>query len=168
MRHGNRSSRLGVKTNHRVAMLRNMALGLIEHGRIKTTLPRAKRLRPFVEVLVTRLKNPTVSNLRLANASLNNRKAVLFLAENVSTKFKTRPGGYLRILKLATPRAGDSANMALIEWVDESLVNAYQDAPKTTAKKGAKKAAAGKVTAPKSAKKDKDAPAAKSTKAKEK
>lgn len=141
MRHGNRSARLGVKTSHRTEMIRNMALGLIEHGRIRTTVTRAKRLRPFIEKLVTRLKNPSVHNLRLAQSELRHRSAVLSIAKNISPKFMSRPGGYLRILKLATPRPGDAADMALIEWVDESLVAAYQEKPATPAKKASKKSA---------------------------
>ena len=142
MRHGNRSTRLGVKTGHRVAMLRNLTLGLIEHGRIKTTVARAKRLRPFVEKLVTRLKDPSVANLRLVNSELANRDATLAIARNIAPLFKDRAGGYLRILKLARPRAGDNADLALIEWVEESLVAAYQEnkTVKAPAKKSASKA----------------------------
>lgn len=143
MRHGNRTVRLGVKKQHRIAMLRNMALGLIEHGRIRTTVARAKFLRTFVEPLVTRLKDPSVANLRQAQATLRNRDAVLTIAKNISPVFKDRAGGYTRIMKLATPRPGDAADMALIEWVEEKLVNAYQDTPK--AAKPAKKAAAKKA-----------------------
>lgn len=139
MRHHRRSTRLGVKTPHRAAMLRNLTLGLIEHGRIKTTAARARSLRPFVEKLVTRLKSPTLHNLRIAQTQLPNRAAVLNLARNIVPKFMTRPGGYLRILKLATPRAGDAADMALIEWVEESLVAAYNEPkPKAAASKKAK------------------------------
>lgn len=145
MRHGKRSSRLGVKADHRIAMLRNLSLGLVEHGRIKTTLPRAKKLRPFLEPIVTRLKDPSVANLRVAVATLNNRDAVMEIANRIAPAMKTRPGGYLRIMKLSGYRMGDAADMALIEWVEESLVKAYSQeaAPKAAkgkaAKKGAKK-----------------------------
>ncbi len=144
MRHANRSSRLGVKTAHRKAMLRNLTLGLVEHGRIKTTIARAKRLRPFVEKIVTRLKDPTVANLRLAQAELANKGAVAAIAGTIAPKFKDRAGGYLRILRLATPRAGDCADMALIEWVEEGLVSAYNKdtSAKKKATKGAKKTSA--------------------------
>jgi large subunit ribosomal protein L17 len=149
MRHRKRTAKLGVKTDHRNAMLRNLTLGLLEHGRIKTTVARAKRLRPFVEKLVTCLKEPTVANLRLANSTLSNRAATLKIAHEISTVFKTRPGGYTRIMKLATPRVGDNADLALIEWVEESLVPAYSgmiSPSKTKAKKGdSKKAAKGKT-----------------------
>lgn len=153
MRHGNRSTRLGVKTGHRVAMLRNLTLGLIEHGRIKTTVARAKRLRPFVEKMITRLKDPTVANLRLVNSELSNRDAVMNMAKNIAPKFKDRAGGYLRILKLARPRAGDNADLALIEWVEESLVAAYGEVNKKAAKKPAAK---GKKAAPKAKKAKED------------
>ena len=171
MRHGKIRSKLGVKADHRVAMLRNLSLGLIEHGRVKTTLPRAKKLRPFLEPIVTRLKDPSVANIRVAVTQLANASAVLDLAQRIAPKFKTRPGGYLRIMKLATPRAGDAADMALVEWVEESLVAAYSDKPKATktAKGGAKKAAKAakegdaEATEKKAAKADKK-PAAKKAK----
>jgi len=139
MRHGKISRRLGVKSAHRTAMLRNMAKSLVEHGRIKTTVARAKTLRPFVERIVTRLKDPSVANLRQALSKVNDRDTILKIAHEVSPKFKERNGGYLRILKLAKPRAGDCADMALIEWVEESLVNFYQEATLTPVKKPAKK-----------------------------
>lgn len=144
MRHRKKSLRLGVKTDHRLAMMRNLTMSLVEHGRIKTTVSRAKRLRPFVERIVTRLKDPSVANLRIVNAKLANREVALKIAQDISPKFSDRPGGYTRIMKLATPRAGDAADMALIEWVEEDLVPAYAGmvaAPKKPAKKAAKKTA---------------------------
>lgn len=141
MRHGNRSSRLGVKTQHRFAMLRNLTKGLVEHGRIQTTVARAKMLRPFVEKLVTKLKDPSVPNLRYGVAKLANRDVVLSIAREVSPAFKDRNGGYIRILKLARRRAGDCADMALVEWVDESLVKGSEEpAAKPAKKKAAPKA----------------------------
>lgn len=150
MRHGNKATRLGVKKQHRIAMLRNLTLGLVEHGRIKTTITRAKYLRTFVEPLVTRLKDPSVANLRIAQSILSNRDAVLVIAKTISPAFSTRPGGYTRIMRLAQPRAGDAADMAFIEWVDEKLVAAYQDAPKAPVKgkkSAAKKSASSKKKA---------------------
>lgn len=158
MRHRKKSLRLGVKTDHRLAMMRNLTMSLVEHGRIKTTVSRAKRLRPFVEKLVTRLKDPSMANLRVANAKLANREVALKIAQEISPKFTDRPGGYTRIMRLATPRAGDAADMAFIEWTEESLVAAYSGmvaAPKKPAKKGAKKAA--KKTTKKAASKKADA-----------
>jgi large subunit ribosomal protein L17 len=164
MRHGKNRSRLGVKAAHRVAMLRNLTLGLVKHGRIKTTLPRARKLRPFLEPIVTRLREPTVANIRVANALLNNRDVVLEIAQKIAPKFKTRPGGYLRILKLATPRAGDAADMALIEWSDESLVPAYSAEP--VAKSSTKNSTKKKATAQKVGKTSKKTAGAKKSKAK--
>lgn len=162
MRHVKTRSRLGVKADHRVAMLRNLTIGLVQHGRIKTTLPRAKKLRPFLEPIVTRLKDPTVANLRIAVARLANRDTVMEIAKTIAPKMKDRPGGYLRIMKLAGHRVGDAADMALIEWSDISLVPAYNDKPtkkEAPAKKGAKKAAAKGGAKKASAKEDKAAKA---------
>lgn len=160
MRHKVKTNRLGVKSAHRSALLRNLTKALVEHGRIKTTTLRAKQLRSFVEPIVTRLKNPTVHNLRLVNSELADRDCALKIAESISPQFKTRPGGYLRILKLATPRAGDKADMSLIEWVEESLVPAYAEikegkAPvkKKAASKTSKKAASAKTTKKKASEK---------------
>ena len=143
MRHGNRSRRLSLKSDHRGALLKNLAAALVEHGRIKTTSARAKVLRPYVEKLVTKLKDPTVANIRYVRAKLptkSGRDTVNILKDSVAPAFKTRPGGYLRILKLARPRVGDKADMSFVEWVDDKLVKAYQ-APteKVPAKKGGKK-----------------------------
>ncbi len=140
MRHRKKSLRLGVKTDHRKAMLRNLTLGLLEHGRIKTTVARAKRLRPFVERLVTRLKDPSIANIRIANAKLSNRSATLKIAQEISPKFKERAGGYTRILKLANRRIGDNADLAFIEWSEESLVPAYSGMIAPAKSKGASKA----------------------------
>ncbi|MBP7843358.1 MAG: 50S ribosomal protein L17 [Proteobacteria bacterium] len=140
MRHKAVSRRLGVKTAHRIALLRNLTAALVEHGRIKTTTARAKSLRVFVEKIVTRLKEPSVSNIRVASSKLGDRKVALKIANEVSPKFKTRPGGYLRILKLVNPRVGDAADLSLIEWSEEALVPHYQEkkaAPKAKAKKKA-------------------------------
>jgi large subunit ribosomal protein L17 len=138
MRHKALSRRVGVKTGHRIAMLRNLTAALVEHGRIRTTTIRAKSLRTFVERLVTRLKEPTVANIRVASSKLGNRKVALKIAHDISPKFKTRPGGYVRILKLAQARAGDAADLSLIEWSEEALVPQYQEkkaAPKASGKK---------------------------------
>jgi large subunit ribosomal protein L17 len=151
MRHRKRTAKLGVKSDHRFAMMRNMTLGLLEHGRIKTTVARAKLLRTFIEPLVTRLKDPSLANIRLANQRLHNRDAALKIAREISPVFAKRPGGYTRILKLAGHRAGDAADMALIEWVEESLVPAYAEVASPGAKKTAKKPTAAKKAAGKKA-----------------
>ena len=118
MRHLARSRRLGVKTGHRVALLRNLLRGLVRDGRIRTTVARAKVLRPYVEKIVTRLKDPTVANVRHVYALVNDRDAVYSLTHDVAPKFKTRAGGYTRVLKMAESRLGDNAPMSYIAFVD--------------------------------------------------
>jgi large subunit ribosomal protein L17 len=143
MRHGKVTRNLGVKTGHRTAMLRNLAKGLVRDGRIRTTSARAKVLRSFVEKLVTRVKDPTVANIRLIYSELNDKPTVQSLVKDIAPTFKDRAGGYTRILKLAARRPGDNADMVLIEWCDEALVEkgmAARFPEKVTAKKGAKKA----------------------------
>ena len=151
MRHKTLSRRLGVPTAHRISMLRNLSASVVQHGRIKTTTARAKSLRPFLEPIVTRLKDPSVHNIRQAASTLANRKVAQSIAHKISPVVKDRKGGYLRILKLAQPRTGDCADMSIIEWVDESLVPFYQELKtktKAVAPK-AKKAPAKKKTAAK-------------------
>lgn len=118
MRHGNHKYKLGVKPQHRKALVKGLAMELITHGKIRTTETKAKALRPFVEKLVTIAKNDTIANRRLAFTKLNNREAVNTLFTNVAPKFKQRPGGYTRILKLAEGRLGDGAKEAFITFVD--------------------------------------------------
>jgi len=125
MRHGKRSRRLSLATGHRNSLLRNMTASLVEHGRIKTTLGRARVLRPYVEKLVTKLKEPTPQNMRYVYSKMPHKRTVQDIAKKVSPVFKDRKGGYIRILKLAKRRVGDCAEQALVEWVDESLVNYY-------------------------------------------
>jgi large subunit ribosomal protein L17 len=118
MRHGNHKYKLGVKPQHRKALVQGLAAELITHGKIKTTETKAKALRPFVEKLVTLAKNDTIANRRLAFTKLNNKEAVSSLFAHVAPKFKQRPGGYTRILKLAESRLGDGAKEAFIAFVD--------------------------------------------------
>jgi len=150
-------------------MLRSLTLDLVEHGRIKTTTARAKQLRPFVEPLVTKLKDPTLANIRFAHRKLGSTRTVMGLSKKVAPVFKDRKGGYLRILKLARPRVGDCADMAFIEWVDESLIKYYEDqktllkasssaTPKKKASKKKKPAAKAKAASPKASAKSKVAP----------
>mgnify|MGYP000002758706 CR=1 FL=1 len=118
MRHGNYKYKLGVKPQHRKALLKNLAIDLIEHGKIKTTETKAKALRSFAEKLVTLAKNDTIANRRVAFTKLNNASAVKNLFENVAPKFKQRPGGYTRILKIADVRLGDGAKESIITFVE--------------------------------------------------
>lgn len=117
MRHGKKFNHLGRKSAHRTAMLANMGSSLIEHKRINTTLAKAKALRQFLEPIITKSKNDTTHNRRIAFKYLRNKYAVTELFKNVSVKVADRPGGYLRIVKLGN-RLGDNAEMAMIEFVD--------------------------------------------------
>ena len=102
-------------------MARNMAVSLIEHERITTTLPKAKNLKPFVEKLVTMGKDSSVHRRRLAFSRLRDKEAVSKLFDVLGPRFKERPGGYCRILKLAKPRLGDNGQRAIIEFVERTV-----------------------------------------------
>ncbi|HSF20092.1 MAG TPA: 50S ribosomal protein L17 [Vicinamibacteria bacterium] len=117
MRHRVAHRKLGRTTPHRTALLRNLAASLIAKERIRTTVAKAKELRPFVEKLVTLGKKDSLHARRRALSILPRKEAVKKLFVSISPRFSERPGGYTRILKLA-PRQGDGASMALIEFVD--------------------------------------------------
>ena len=117
MRHGQGLRKLNRTSEHRQAMLRNMMNSLIEHEVIKTTVPKAKELRRVVEPMITLAKEATVANRRLAFNRLRNRDSVTKLFNDLGPRFKARPGGYTRILKMGF-RVGDNAPMALVELVD--------------------------------------------------
>jgi large subunit ribosomal protein L17 len=118
MRHGNHRYKLGVQPQHRKALVQNLCIELITHGKIKTTETKAKAIKPFVEKLITLAKNDTLANRRIAFTKLNNKDAVKALFDTVAPKFKQRPGGYTRLLKLAEGRLGDGAKEAYIAFVD--------------------------------------------------
>ena len=117
MRHGHGLRKLNRTSSHRLAMLQNMMNSLIEHEAIKTTVPKAKELRRVIEPMLTLGKEPTLSNKRLAFNRLRNRDNVVKLFAELGPRYKTRPGGYTRILKMGF-RVGDNAPMALVELVD--------------------------------------------------
>lgn len=117
MRHRKSGRKLNRNSSHRKAMFRNMCVSMLMHESIKTTLPKAKELRRFVEPLITLGRTDTVANRRLAFARLRDDAAVAKLFTNVGPRFSERPGGYLRVLK-AGFRAGDTAPMAIIQMVD--------------------------------------------------
>lgn len=119
MRHGHGLRKLNRTTSHRLAMLRNMMNSLLTHEVIKTTLPKAKELRRVVEPMITLAKEPTVANRRLAFDRLRDRDVVVKLFNELGPRFKARPGGYTRILKMGF-RVGDNAPMALVELVDRA------------------------------------------------
>jgi len=117
MRHGNRGRKLGRPTSHRTALLSNLAVSLIEHEQIVTTLPKAKDLRPIVEKLVTLGKRGDLHARRQVIAQIGNEGVVKRLFDTIAPRYATRNGGYLRIMK-AGFRHGDNAAMAVIEFVD--------------------------------------------------
>jgi len=117
MRHRQSGRKLNRNSSHREAMFKNMAASLMQHEVIKTTLPRAKELRRVAEPLITMAKSDSVHKRRVAFARLRDRDVVTKLFDELGPRYKDRPGGYLRILKMGF-RAGDKAPMALVELVD--------------------------------------------------
>ena len=131
MRHGKKVNHLGRKTAHRKAMLSNMACSLIEHKRINTTVQKAKELRKVVEPLITRSKDNSTHNRRIAFAVLGQKEVVTELFSVVAPKVGDRPGGYTRIIKTGN-RQGDNAEMCLIELVDFNEIYGQDEKKKTT------------------------------------
>ena len=121
MRHRESGRKLNRNSSHRKAMFRNMAVSLIEHEMIKTTLPKAKELRRIAEPLITMAKVDNVAKRRLAFSRLRDRNIVTKLFNELGPRYKERPGGYLRILKCGF-RVGDKAAMAIVELVDRPQI----------------------------------------------
>lgn len=117
MRHRKSGRKFSRTSSHRQAMFRNMAVSLVEHELIKTTLPKAKELRRHAEPLITLAKVDSVANRRLAFNRIRSKSAVGKLFTDLGPRYKERPGGYIRILKCGF-RAGDKAPMAYVELVD--------------------------------------------------
>lgn len=117
MRHRLGLRKLNRTSSHRLAMLRNMSVSLLQHEAIKTTLPKAKELRRVVEPLITLGKKPSLANRRLAFDRLRDRDIVVKLFDEIGPRFANRNGGYLRILKCGF-RVGDNAPMAYVELLD--------------------------------------------------
>ena len=117
MRHRNSGRKLNLTSSHRRAMFKNMAVSLMRHEVIKTTLPKAKELRRVVEPLITLAGKDDVARRRLAFSRIRDREAVTKLFNELGPRYKERPGGYVRILKCGF-RPGDSAPMAIVELVD--------------------------------------------------
>lgn len=155
MRHQVVKHSFGRKTGPRIALIRGLVNSLVEHGRIKTTVVKAKELRRHVERAVSIGKKGTVHARRVLLAKYPNPKTVSVLVDDLGKRFAKRPGGYTRIVKLGA-RGGDNAPMAFIEFVDyeapkaDSAETVKGDAPKKAAKPKAKK------TAKKTAKADKE------------
>jgi large subunit ribosomal protein L17 len=173
MRHQNSGRQLSRNSSHRAALMRNMAAALLRYETIRTTVPKAKELRRVVEPLITLAKIDSVAKRRLAFSRLRDQDIVVKLFTDIGPHYKTRPGGYLRILKNGI-RPGDSAPMAVMQLVDRAEV-AANDAPakiKPERKDKAEKAPAVKADkaekAEKPAKKAKAAAAPKAEKAEKK
>ena len=132
MRHNKKFNHLGRTASHRKAMLANMAISLIMHKRITTTVAKAKELKKYVEPLITRSKDDTTNSRRVVFSYLQNKYAVTELFKVISPKVGDRPGGYTRIIKLGT-RQGDAAPIAFIELVDfdENMAKATKTAKRT-------------------------------------
>ena len=145
MRHNKKFNHLSRTADHRHAMLANLAISLIMHKRITTTLAKAKALKTYVEPLITRCKNDSTNSRRVVFSYLQNKEAIKELFGIVAEKVGDRPGGYTRIIKLGT-RQGDAAEVAFIELVDfdENMAKAPKAAKKT--RRGRKSAAAAQAT----------------------
>ena len=116
MRHRVRKGKLGLKTGHRISLLRNLCTELFRHGRITTTDAKAKELRRFSEKIITLAKNDTVHSRRLVNTKIKDREVMAKLFDTIGPSFSNRPGGYTRIIKL-NYRKGDAAPVSSIELV---------------------------------------------------
>lgn len=132
MRHRNIGRQLSRNSSHRSAMLQNLAVSILRHEAVKTTLPKAKEVRRVVEPLITLAKEDSVAKRRLAFDRLRDREIVTKLFNDLGPHYKARPGGYLRILK-AGFRAGDNAPMAYIQLVDREAAEGQEEAATDTA-----------------------------------
>ncbi|PLK43492.1 MULTISPECIES: 50S ribosomal protein L17 [Emticicia] len=142
MRHGNKTNHLGRTHSHRDALLKNLAISLIQHKRIETTLAKAKELRKYVEPIITKAKNDTTHSRRMVFSYLQDKESIKTLFGEIAEKVANRNGGYTRIIKLGT-RFGDNAEVALIELVDynEALLTAVEEKSAKTrrSRRGGKK-----------------------------
>jgi large subunit ribosomal protein L17 len=150
MRHGKKINHLGRTAAHRNAMLSNMASSLIISKRVTTTVAKAKALRQFIEPLLTKAKDDTTHSRRTVFATLQNKESLKELYGEIAGRIATRPGGYTRILKLSATRAGDNADMCIIELVDfnETLLEAKNtaEAKSTTTRRSRRRGGKGEAT----------------------
>lgn len=137
MRHNKAINHLGRKSAHRKAMLANMASSLILHKRIKTTVAKAKALKPYIEPLITKSKDDSTHSRRVVFSYLKDKTATAELFRTIAPKIADRPGGYLRVLHLGF-RQGDGADMALVEFVDFNEA-ALASTPKKETKKSTRR-----------------------------
>ena len=140
MRHNKKFNHLGRTASHRKAMLANMAISLIMHKRITTTVAKAKELKKYVEPLITRSKDDTTNSRRVVFSYLQNKAAVTELFQEIAQKIADRPGGYTRILKTGN-RLGDNAKTCFIELVDYNENMLKTAAKKSTRTRRSRKAA---------------------------
>ncbi len=131
MRHRKSGCQLNRNSSHRQAMFKKMAGSLVKHEVIKTTLPKAKELRRVIEPLITKAKEDSVANRRLAFARTGDKEVVGKLFNELGPRYEARPGGYTRILKCGF-RSGDNAPMAYVELVDRPVVEAEEEAVEAT------------------------------------
>jgi len=117
MRHKIEGNRLGRTASERRALMRGLACGLIEHGKVRTTTAKAKALRPFIEPLVSRARKDSVANRRIIAARLHSVDAVKKLFADYAPRYVERPGGYTRIIKVSGFRRGDATELAEVQWV---------------------------------------------------
>ena len=157
MRHGKNFNHLGRTADHRRAMLANMAISLIMHKRITTTLAKAKALKKYVEPLITRSKDDSTNSRRVVFSYLQNKEAIKELFGEVSQKVGDRPGGYTRIIKLGT-RQGDAAQVCFIELVDFDPEMA-KDTKKKSTRRSRKSASKAEAVAPAAEEAKAEAPA---------
>ena len=143
MRHGRKINHLGRTSEHRKALLANLASALIKHKRITTTLAKAKALQRYVEPMITKSKNDTTHSRRIVFSNLRNKESITELFRDISQKIANRPGGYTRVIKMGA-RQGDAAEMAIIELVDYNEI--YVKETKAAAKKTTRRSTAKKKT----------------------
>jgi large subunit ribosomal protein L17 len=136
MRHAMRHRKLGRTSSHREALFRNQLQSLVDHERIVTTLPKAKELRPIAERLITRGKHGTLHDRRWVLRWVLSRDLVKKVFDEIAPRFRERPGGYLRIVKLG-PRQGDGAEMAVLELVERATAEAAEPVKESKAPKAA-------------------------------
>ena len=161
MRHNKKFNHLSRTSEHRAAMLSNMACSLIMHKRISTTTAKAKALRIYVEPLLTKAKEDTTANRRLVFSKLKQKEVVTELFQNVAEKIANRPGGYTRILRTGF-RLGDAAEMCIIELVDynENMLKEAKKATKKATRRAGKKAVKEAVAEAEAPAQETEAPAA--------
>ena len=161
MRHNKKFNHLGRTASHRSAMLSNMAISLITHKRITTTLAKAKALKKFVEPLITKSKDDTTNSRRVVFSNLQDKFAVTELFKEISVKVADRPGGYTRIIKTGH-RLGDNAEMCFIELVDydENMAKTATSKKATRTRRSKKSAAATEAPAAPAAETTEEAPKA--------